>query len=112
MSSLLRRIPTVTYTIQNILISTSTIVSSVSSLLLTATVILPLSVVRVFLPNQVKADALVVQRGTHSRDKRKVVLIVGASRGIGRNVVREYAGEEGTTIIAVSRSMSAFSRGY
>jgi len=52
-----------------------------------------------------KADALAFQRGTHPHDQRKVVLIVGASHGIGRNVVREYAYEEGTTIIAVSRSM-------
>ncbi|KAF8635106.1 hypothetical protein AX15_000545 [Amanita polypyramis BW_CC] len=107
MSSLLRRIPPLSYTIQNILISISTIVSSVSSLLLTTTAILPLSVARTFVPSQAKAEALVARRGADTRNQRKVVLIVGASRGIGYNVVREYSKEEGTTIIAVFRSMES-----
>ncbi|KAF8624591.1 hypothetical protein AX17_007084 [Amanita inopinata Kibby_2008] len=78
---------------------------SISSLLLTAFAILPLSILRIFLPSQAKAHSLALKRGMDTRNQRKVVLVVGASRGIGYNVVREYAMEEGTTIIAVSRSM-------
>ncbi|KAK2467739.1 hypothetical protein APHAL10511_000034 [Amanita phalloides] len=107
MSSFFRRIPPLSYTLQNLLISAATIVSSISSFVLTSTLILPLSVARVFAPSEAKADALVAQRGTDTRNQRKVVLVVGASRGIGYNVVREYAKEEGTTIIAVSRSMDS-----
>ena len=78
-------------------------------MILTASIILPLSILRLFVPSQAKAEALVAKRGFDTLNQRKVVLIVGASRGIGYNVVREYAMEEGTTIIAISRSQGSVS---
>lgn len=37
--------------------------------------------------------------------RNKVVLVIGASRGIGFNVVKQYASESGTVVIAASSSM-------
>ncbi|PFH49842.1 hypothetical protein AMATHDRAFT_86179 [Amanita thiersii Skay4041] len=103
--SLLRQIPPTSYTLQNILISMSTIVLSVSSLMFTTVIVLPLSIARVLIPRRIKANALSSRCDTNTRNQRKVVLIIGASRGIGYGVVREYAVETGTTIIAVSKTM-------
>lgn len=38
----------------------------------------------------------------------RVVLVFGASGGIGFNVVKEYAGESGTMVIAASSSMGKY----
>lgn len=37
--------------------------------------------------------------------RNKVILVLGASRGIGFNVVKQYANESGTVVIAASSSM-------
>ncbi|KAF6755030.1 hypothetical protein DFP72DRAFT_1033204 [Ephemerocybe angulata] len=86
-----RRIPTLDYTLQNIFMSLATLVVATASLILTSAVILPLSLLRS------KGADLVEGKG-------KVVLIVGASRGIGMEVLKTYVPEPGTTVIAVSKN--------
>jgi len=86
----LRQLPPLDYTLQNVSISLGTIVTSVSSLALTLGVALPLSVVRAF-SEVVPED-----------NSKKSVLIIGASSGIGLEVVKKYAVMNNTIIIAAS----------
>ncbi|KAF8148704.1 hypothetical protein B0H34DRAFT_668474 [Crassisporium funariophilum] len=103
----LRQIPTLPYTIQNILISIGSVVASTASLLLTIFVILPMSMMRAVMPRSwLMSNMGRCEPGvTMVNPRRKVVLIVGASRGIGYNVLKQYAVEPGTLIIAASRSI-------
>ncbi|KAF5335280.1 hypothetical protein D9611_011762 [Ephemerocybe angulata] len=95
-----RRIPTLDYTLQNIFMSLATLVVATASLILTSAVILPLSLLRSVLPKQ-----MLMQKGADVVEaKGKVVLIVGASRGIGMEVLKTYVPEPGTTVIAVSKN--------
>ncbi|KAF9481056.1 NAD(P)-binding protein [Pholiota conissans] len=95
-----RQIPTVAYTVQNILISIASIISSIASFLFTLWIILPLSMIRAVIP----ANML---QSINSEGKNKVVLIVGASRGIGFSVLKQYADDPDTVIIAASRSIES-----
>ncbi|KDR69916.1 hypothetical protein GALMADRAFT_76617 [Galerina marginata CBS 339.88] len=101
-SLLPRHIPTVGYTIQNILISLTTLASSAASLFFTLCFILPLSLLRAFIPR-----SLLIPRGRTAEvmRKNKVVLIIGASRGIGFGVLKQYVNEPDTVIIAASKSI-------
>ncbi|KAF9444963.1 NAD(P)-binding protein [Macrolepiota fuliginosa MF-IS2] len=92
----LRNIPPIGYTTQNILMSLGTVATSVSALLFTSTVLLPLSVLRMCLP----ASYL-----CRPQPSRNVVLIIGASRGIGFEVLKKYSTMPDTTIIAASSSI-------
>ena len=110
-SPALRRIPPLSYTIQNIFLSISTVIAAYASLGLTVFVALPLSVVRLVL--LLARDAYLYkqrqqQEPPHDKKKRrKVVLVVGATHGIGLNIVKQYAhaGEgDHVNLIAVGRS--------
>lgn len=102
--SSMRTIPTLGFTMQNIFTSMGVLFVSFSGLVFTATIVLPLSIVRCIVPEKlltkVPGDAVM-------RKKGKVVLIIGASRGIGMEVLKQYASEEGTTIIAVAKDGGA-----
>ncbi|KAF9556928.1 NAD(P)-binding protein [Agrocybe pediades] len=105
-----RQIPTLSYTMQNIAISIATMIASTMSLLFTVSVILPLSILRSFLPRE---RIMLASEKNHTTGvdghapRKKVVLIVGASRGIGFNVLKQYASEPDTVIIAASRSIES-----
>ncbi|KAJ3539333.1 hypothetical protein NMY22_g4786 [Coprinellus aureogranulatus] len=92
--------PPLHYTIQNVFISLGMLVGVLLSLIATLLIALPLSIIGVIgrrsqpLPSQ----------------QNKVVLIVGASRGLGKEIMRLYAGEEQTKIIAVSRSTESLQK--
>ena len=111
-SIIFRHIPTVSYTIQNILISLATLIASIASLILTCTVFLPLSLIRAcgLIPKRMMekgemfgANGVAVDAGGQLMKRGKVVVIVGASRGIGLEVLKQYAREPNTTVIAMSR---------
>ncbi|KAJ3522108.1 hypothetical protein NMY22_g12026 [Coprinellus aureogranulatus] len=74
----MRTIPTLSFTLQNLLMSMGTMLVSFSGLVFTATVVLPLSILRTVAPK----DMLTKAPGDPGmRMRGKVVLIVGASRG-------------------------------
>lgn len=119
-----RQIPSVSYTIQNLYISLATIAVSSASLFITLFVILPLACLRALLPlNMVTLKGVIgspqgIANGKSGgvdveKEKvrlselrrNKVILVLGASRGIGFNVVKQYANESGTVVIAASSSM-------
>lgn len=93
-----RQIPTLPFTLQNIAISFASVIAATASLSFTVSVMLPLATCRAILPTHMFRSAI-------PEGRNKVVLIVGASRGIGFNVMKQYAGESDTVVIAASRSM-------
>lgn len=52
----------------------------------------------------------VMQRRSQSRWFARVVVVVGASRGLGLGLVRHYANQEGTTVIGTARSLKDTSK--
>jgi len=119
-----RQIPSVSYTIQNLFISLATIAVSSASFFITLFVFLPLACLRALLPlNMVTLKGVIgspqgIANGKNGgvdveKEKvrlselrrNKVVLVLGASRGVGFNIVKQYANESGTVVIAASSSM-------
>ncbi|KAJ2928685.1 hypothetical protein H1R20_g8359, partial [Candolleomyces eurysporus] len=100
--ALARKVPTLEYAFQNILVSIATVISASLSLTLTALVVLPLSALRAIVQ---KGDSgiLTLIPPEECTKRGKVVLIVGASRGIGFEVLKQYVPEPNTTVIAVSK---------
>lgn len=94
-----RSIPSVEFTMQNILMSIGTLACSFGTLMTSVFVFLPLSVLRSLMPK----GFLTLVPSEGSLKKGKVVLIVGASRGIGMEVLKQYVPEPNTTVIAVAR---------
>jgi len=89
---------------QNIVISFSSMVASLLSLVLTICIFLPLSIARNILV-RVTPSSFAVGQSREQNPAHKVVLIVGASRGIGFNVLKQYMNEKETVILAASRSI-------
>lgn len=103
-----RQIPTLRYTLQNIGMSLASMAVSTASLLVTVLVILPLSLFRhLFVGLRGGAPA---GSGNSSAGSKKVILIVGASRGIGFNVLKQYANDQNAVIVAASRSIGEYLR--
>jgi len=119
-----RQIPSVSYTVQNLLISLATIAVASASFLFTLFVFLPLACLRALLPlNMVTLKGVIgsshgITNGKNTGvdvekqkvrlselRRNKVILVLGASRGIGFNLVKQYANEKNTVIIAASSSM-------
>ncbi|EAU86386.2 hypothetical protein CC1G_05380 [Coprinopsis cinerea okayama7 len=96
-----RWIPTVGYTVQNVLISIGVMIGACASLVLTCTVVFPLACIRSMFFSR-SSLSLIPSRDSLRRGK--VVLIVGASRGMGLEVLKQYCPEPETTIIAVSKN--------
>jgi len=111
-SRTLRRIPPLSYTIQNIFLSISTVIAAYASLGLTVFIALPLSVIRLVL--LLARDTYLYRQRQQKQEnpndkkkKRKVVLVVGATHGIGLNIVKQYARaaeDDHVNIVAVGRS--------
>jgi hypothetical protein len=93
-----RWVPTVSYTVQNIFLSMGTATGAFSSLIFTIAIVLPLACVRAALSRT--TTALIPPPASLRRGK--VVLVVGASSGIGLEVLKQYCPEPDTTVIAVS----------
>lgn len=102
----MRRFPPLSDTFQNILTSLCAIGIAILSLLSTILCILPLSIFRAFVPKEnlslsvTATDEARIFFGRH--DERKIVLIVGASCSVGFELLKLYAVEDDTRIIAVS----------
>jgi hypothetical protein len=114
-SPALRRIPPLSYAVQNLFFSAATVLAAYASLGLTFFIVLPLSLVRMVL--LLARDAYLYQQRQQqpqdkSKRKKKVVLVVGATHGIGLNIVKQYArgyDDAHVTIIAAGRSNGASS---
>jgi len=101
---LLRQIPPLSYTLQNILISCATVLVALFSLGITFAIFLPISCIRflITLP-----FALSKKDRIKLGDQHRNILIIGASHGIGRSILEQYASEPETSIVAVSRDREA-----
>ncbi|KIJ57292.1 hypothetical protein M422DRAFT_238884 [Sphaerobolus stellatus SS14] len=100
--SLLLRIPPISYTLQNILFSLASVVVAGLGLLFTTFVLLPISLLRFLFT----LTFTIFRRESHIQlgdGQRRNVLIIGASHGIGRNILAQYSTELDTSIVAVSR---------
>lgn len=95
----MRQIPTVGYTLQNMAMSLAAVAASAASFFVTAFFVLPLAVFRTALTRVPSGMS------TSTMDTKKVILIVGASRGIGFNVLKQYADDPNAVIVAASRSI-------
>ncbi|KAJ3517044.1 hypothetical protein NLJ89_g762 [Agrocybe chaxingu] len=93
------QIPSVAYTIQNMWISLSAMVLAMASFFFTLWVVLPLSMTRPFFPKP--------KPSLPETETKKVVLIIGASQGIGFSILKQYADEPDTVIVAASRSIDS-----
>ena len=112
-SPTLRIIPPLSYAVQNILLSISTILGASASLGVTLFFVVPSSIVRMVL--LLARDAYIYTQRKQNQDhlpadrpkKRKIVLVVGATHGIGLNIVQQYANATDggpVSIIAVGQS--------
>jgi hypothetical protein len=118
------------YALQNLLISLFTTITSSASFFFTLFVILPLACLRTLLPHNFFVLRGVIgspqgivngENGGTDMEREKVrlsqlrrnrvILVLGASRGIGFNVVKQHANEENTSVIATSSSMGALKSG-
>ena len=126
-----RQIPSFSYTFQNLLISLATIAAASASFFFTLFVILPLACLRTLLPPNIlilrgvigspkgvvngENGAVDVEREKvllSELRRNKVILVFGASRGIGFNVIKQYANEENTVVIAASSSMGTLNPAF
>ncbi|KAF9560670.1 NAD(P)-binding protein [Agrocybe pediades] len=101
-----RLLPTFPYVAQNVLYSLAQLVVAAASLFLTVFLFIPLSLLRVMLPKRwLQPVGMTQQEATEKNKRNRVVLVVGASRGIGFSVMKQYVNEPDTIIIAASRRM-------
>jgi len=102
----MRRFPPLSHTLQNIITSLCTIFVAILSFLFTVFCTLPLSVFRAFKSEEdlsLAATAIDEAREFFGTcDERKIVLIVGASRLVGFELLKLYAVDKDTRIIVVS----------
>ncbi|KAF5327265.1 hypothetical protein D9619_003938 [Psilocybe cf. subviscida] len=101
----MRQIPTIGYTLQNMAMSLAAVAASAASFFVTTFFFLPLAVVRTVLA-RFPGGMLMGNRHAMT-DVNKVILIVGASRGIGFNVLKQYADDPNAVIVAASRSVDS-----
>ncbi|KAF9044067.1 hypothetical protein BJ165DRAFT_1528637 [Panaeolus papilionaceus] len=104
---IVRQIPTVSYTIQNIWISAASITVAFVSFFFTCFVVLPLAILKPFVRPFIDKGRMNSPDGAQLKplDERKVVLVVGASRGIGLSVVKQYAEDPNAVVIAASHKI-------
>ncbi|PPR05199.1 hypothetical protein CVT24_010299 [Panaeolus cyanescens] len=118
-----RQVPTLSYTLQNVVISMASIAVSTLSFCFTCFVVLPLAVGKLIFGPFISAMDLGMKSSKENKnmdgnidgmpagyegsrmkpiDERKVVLVVGASGGIGLCVVKQYMNDSNVLIIAAS----------
>lgn len=107
----LRRIPPIGYTFQNVMISLGTIVSSFAALFFTMLCVVPLSILRIFLP--ARSLSLTATAGKDFKlgealAKGRVVLVVGGTGDMGYNIIMQYANDKDTTIIALAQTAGEY----
>jgi FlaA1/EpsC-like NDP-sugar epimerase len=98
-----RHIPTLAYTVQNIFMSMATMMTSTATFFFTLFFVLPLSMLRAITPSS-------VLQHPNAGGMNKVVLIIGATHGIGYSVLRQYMNEPDTVVIATARSIGKSTR--
>ena len=99
----IRRFPPLSYTFQNLLISATSAITSIGSFIFTLVFYLPASLIRTFayLPSII--HSFFRRKWINLSDKPRNILVVGASEGLGKQLVEEYMADPNTTILAVSR---------
>ncbi|KIJ57289.1 hypothetical protein M422DRAFT_238881 [Sphaerobolus stellatus SS14] len=103
MSPTFRQLPPLSYTLQNLLISVASAIGSILSFIFTLIVYLPASLVRTiaYLPSTI--HGLFRRKWINLSDRSRNILVIGASEGLGKQIVEEYIIDPDTTIVAVSR---------
>ena len=103
----LRRIPPIGYTIQNIIISIGTIISSFAALCFTLSFVLPLSILRRSVPARTLSLATTAGKDFKLDEvltRGKVVLVVGVTPEMGYDIIMQYANNKDTTIIGLAQT--------
>ena len=110
----MRRFPPLSHTFQNIFTSLFAICAALCSLVFTIFCILPLSVFRSFRPKEDLSLAVTSTPQAHhffgAHDELKTVLIVGASRLVGFELIKLYSVEKTTKVVAVCPGAGETSR--
>jgi len=79
--------------------------AALASLLLTIVLFLPLSFIRFFL--SFPLALLKSNNAIKLEGRRRTILIIGASHGIGRSILEQYSHDADTSIVAVARDKQA-----
>jgi len=99
-----RRIPPIGYTLQNIIISIGTMISSFAALLFTVSFVLPLSILRRSVPAHTLSLAATAGKDFKLDEvltRGKVVLVVGVTREMGYDIIMQYLNDKNTTIVGL-----------
>ena len=102
-----RRIPPIGYTLQNIIISIGTMISSFAALCFTVFFVLPLSILRRSVPARTLSLAATAGKDFKLDEvliRGKVVLVVGITCEMGYDIIKQYANDKNTTIIALAQT--------
>lgn len=102
-----RRIPPVGYTLQNIIISIGTMISSFAALCFTMSFVLPLSLLRRSVPARTLSLAATAGKDFKLDEvltRGKVVLVGGVTREMGYDIIMQYANDKDTTIIGLAQT--------
>ena len=102
-----RRIPPIGYTLQNIIISIGTTIFSFAALCFTMSFVLPLSILRRFVPARTLSLAVTAGKDFKLDEiltRGKVVLVVGVTREMGYDIIMQYANNKDTTIIGLAQT--------
>jgi len=102
-----RRIPPIGYTLQNIIISIGTMISSFAALLFTVSFVLPLSILRRSVPARTLSLAATAGKDFKLDEvltRGKVVLVVGVTREMGYDIITQYSNDKNTTIIGLAQT--------
>lgn len=102
-----RRIPPVGYTLQNIIISIGTMISSIAALCFTMSFVLPLSLLRRSVPARTLSLAATAGKDFKLDEvltRGKVVLVGGVTREMGYDIIMQYANDKDTTIIVLAQT--------
>jgi hypothetical protein len=106
-----RRIPPIGYTLQNIIISIGTMISSFAALCFTMFCVLPLSILRRSVPARTLSLAATTGKDFKLDEvltRGKVVLVVGVTPEMGYDIIMQYANDKDTTIIGLAQTAGEF----
>ncbi|KAF9527950.1 hypothetical protein CPB83DRAFT_855495 [Crepidotus variabilis] len=103
-------IPSMTTTVQNLLVSLGTLLSAIISLWVTFAIFLPLSCVKAITPNifwtrLTRKDTAIHHMQSETSEQSKTILILDGSQGLGFGLVAKYVTEPNATVIAATNDI-------